>query len=121
MDYQTRLSLRRLLIALLLGVWPLAVMATDCSFCQDGPGDAGESGSGTRWLKDTPANIKDSDDRYHYRPESLGPVNTHESVTWRKDGLGNIKGSDGSIYRPNSQGQYNRNGKTSLPPHIQKR
>lgn len=114
MDY----PLRRVLIALLLGMWPLAGMAVDCSFCQDSPSDTKDSG--TRLLRDSPTNTS-SDGHYHYRPESPGPVNTHESVTWRKDGLGNIKGSDGSIYRPTSQGQYNRNGKTSLPPHIQKR
>lgn len=119
MDNRTRLSLRCLLIALLLGMWPMALMAVDCSFCQDSPNDARDSDSGTRWLKDALPNTKGSDG--HYRPESLGPVNTHESVTWRKDGLANIKGSDGSIYRPTSQGQYLRNGKTSLPPHLQRR
>ena len=117
MDYRTCLPLRHSLLVLLFGLWPLAVMAADCSFCQDNPGNVSDSDSGTLWLKDSPANIKESND--HYRQERLGPVNTHENVTWRKDGLGNIKGSDGSIYRPNSVGQFDRNGKTSLPSHQQ--
>ncbi|WP_429138593.1 hypothetical protein [Aeromonas allosaccharophila] len=79
------------LIALLLGLLSLAASAADCTYREDALGhtryrcDDGKQGT---LREGALGNIKDSG----------------TGITWRKDALGNLKGSDGTTYRKDSLG-----------------
>lgn len=90
------------LAVFLLGAFPQLGIAGDCTYRKDSLGH-------TRY--------QCQDGRHgSLRTDSLGTVrDSGTGVTWRKDSLGNVRGSDGTTYRQDSLGNVRAsNGKSGL-------